>query len=77
VPSGDDFSGDLKQSRHAAIEIGRTRVVQSSRVQHRRVVSIGHRTNAADEIDAAHVRHVPAGDDHVHRPVCAQRVDIL
>ena len=77
VPSGDDFSGDLKQSRRAAIEIGRPRVVQSSRLQHRRVFSLGHRTNAADEIDAAHLRHVPAGDDHVHRPVCAQRVDIL
>ena len=41
VPSGDDVSGDLKQSRRAAIEIGRPRVVQSSRVQHRRVFSLG------------------------------------
>ena len=40
MPSGDDFSGDLKQSRRAAIEIGRPRVVQSSRVQHRRVFSL-------------------------------------
>ena len=41
MPSGDDFSGDLKQSRRAAIEIGRPRVVQSSRLQHRRVFSLG------------------------------------